>query len=168
MFRCEHWFRKIWDKLEEIWEVLVQIWRKLEQVWQEILCIHRDIKRLLQWIALKEIDFVQFGGSMNFSIVRGAAGTFTAVLNPVNGAQAAGTVPQWTASDSSVVLNPSADGLSCDATAPAGSTFTTFDLNLKATSSDPAVGVVSVTHTIAVTEPVAPPLQSIDFAQTGG
>ena len=112
---------------------------------------------------------------MNFSLVRGTAGTFTAVLNPPNGAQAAGTFPKWDAGgDASIVLNPSADGLSCDVTAPAGSTSTTFNLNITAQSSDPTVGtagVVTAQHAITVTEPVPPPptpLQSIDFVQSAG
>lgn len=104
---------------------------------------------------------------MNFSIVRGAAGTFTAQLTPPNGAQAAGTVPQWSANDPSVVLSPSADGTTCDVTAPAGSTVTGFTLSLSAVSSDPAVGTVSNSHSITVTEPV-PALTAIDFVQTAG
>jgi hypothetical protein len=135
-------------------------------------CIHRDLIRILKWIALKEIDFVQVGGSMN--IVRGTGGTFTAVLTPTNGAQAAGTTPQWGADDPSIVLTPSADGLSCQANAPTGSTVTSFNLSVKATSSDPTVGaagVVSATHPVTVSEPTPPPptaLQSIDFVQTAG
>jgi len=108
---------------------------------------------------------------MNFSLVRGAKGTVTAVLTPTNGAQAAGTVPQWGADDPTIQLAPSADGLSCDVTAPLGGTITTFSLSFKATSSDPTVGtsgVVSATHQFAITEPAAPALQSVDFVQSAG
>lgn len=149
-----HWFAKIWEQLSEILA--------------ELKCIHRDVIKILRLIALKEIDFVQVGGGMNFSIVRGAVGTFTAVLNPASGGQAAGTVPKWAADDTTIVLAPSADGLSCDVTAPTGGTVTTFNLTLTATSSDSAVGDVSASHGISVTEPPPPPLQSIDFVQSAG
>lgn len=152
-----HWLKRIWERLGEIFE--------------EIKCIHKDLLRILRWIALKEIDFVQVGGGMNFSIVRGAGGTFTAVLTPSNGAQAAGSTPSWAASDPSVVVTPSADGLSAVVNAPAGSTVTGFDLSFKATSSDPNVGVLSATHTISVTEPTPPPpppLTAVDFVQSAG
>jgi hypothetical protein len=142
---------------------------------EEILeCLHEDVKRMLRWIALKKIDFIQVGGSMNFSIVRGAAGTFTAVLTPANGTQAPSTLPAWAADDTTIVLNPSADGLSCEVTAPLGGTVTAFHLSIKATSSDPSVGVsgvVNANHAITITEPTPPPptpLQSIDFVQSAG
>lgn len=153
---------------------MAKIWERLNQIWEDVKCIHRDVVRLLKWIALKEIEIVQVGGGMNFSIVRGAAGTFNAVLTPANGAQAAGSFPAWAADDPSIVLVPSADGLSCEVTAPAGGTLTTFNLSVKATSSDPSVGttgVVSASHAITVTEPAPPPppaLQSIDFVQSAG
>ncbi len=108
---------------------------------------------------------------MNFSIVRGAAGTFTAQFTPPNGAQASGTSPKWSANDASLVLAPSADGTSCEVTAPVGSTVTGFTLSLSATSSDPTVGatgVVTNSHSITVTEPTPPPLTAIDFVQTAG
>lgn len=141
---------------------------RLKRIERELECVHDDVKRLLRWIALKKIDFIQAGGCMDFSIVRGAAGTFTAQLTPPNGAQAPGTVPQWSANDSSIVLSPSADGLSCDVTAPVGSTVTGFTLSISAQSSDPAVGTVSNSHSITVTEPAPPPLTAIDFVQTAG
>lgn len=108
---------------------------------------------------------------MNFSIVRGAAGTFTAHLTPANGAQAAGTFPKWSANDPSVGLSPSADGLTCDVLAPVGSTVTGFTLSISAVSSDSTVGTVSNSHSITVTEPAPPPpapLTAIDFVQTAG
>ena len=131
-------------------------------------CIHRDVIRILKWIALKKIDFIQAGGGMNFSIVRGTAGSFKAVLTPDNGAMAAGTVPSWAADDGSVQVGPAADGLSANIVAPLGSTVTTFNLQIKATSSDPSIGDVANTHAITVTEPVAAPLTAIDFVQTAG
>ena len=108
---------------------------------------------------------------MNFSIVAGTTGSFAAVLTPAGGAQAAGTFPQWSASDPNVALNPSADGLTCDVAVPLSDTAASFDLKVSAVSSDPAVGTVSATHTITVTQPTPPPpvaLQSIDFTQTAG
>jgi hypothetical protein len=148
------------------------VFRWLRLTLEEILCvvlnIQRDVKQLLRWIALKEIDFAQVGGCMNNSIVRGTPGTFIAVLTPANGAQAPGTVPQWGADDPSVVLTPTVDGLTCTVQAPVGSTVTTFNLSIRAVSSDPTIGTVSNTHPITVTEPVAPPLTAIDFTQTAG
>lgn len=105
----------------------------------------------------------------NFSIVAGTSGNFSAVLTPSNGAQAPGTVPQWTSSDSSVALVPSADGLTCDVTVPAGFPAASFDLSISAVSSDSSVGTVTNKHTIAVTQPIPPPpspLTAIDFVQT--
>jgi hypothetical protein len=131
-------------------------------------CIHEDVKRLLRWIALRKIHIKQIGGhGMNFSIVAGTTGSFAAVLSPPNGAQAPGTVPQWSASDPSVTLNPSTDGLTCDASVPLSDTAASFDLKVSAVSSDPAVGTVSSTHTITVTQPTVA-LQAIDFTQTAG
>lgn len=141
--------------------------KKLEEIWLEVVCIHHDVIKILKWIALKKIDFVQLGGcTMNYSIVAGTTGSFAAVLNPANGAQAPGTVPQWSASDPAITLTPSADGTTCDVAVPAAQT-NAFDIDLSAVSSDPSVGTVTAKHTIAVTQPVAP-LQSIDFVQTAG
>lgn len=146
-----------------------KVLKRLDEIWDVVNCIHADVIRILKWIALKKIDFVQVGGCcMNNSIVRGTAGSFAAVLTPANGAQAAGTVPQWSADDASIVLSPSADGLACGVEAPAGSTVTTFNLKITAVSSDPAVGTVSNSHPISVTEPPPPALQAIDFTQTAG
>lgn len=105
---------------------------------------------------------------MNFSIVAGTTGTFAAALTPTNGAQAPGTFPKWTASDPSIALTPSADGLTCEAAVPATDAAASFDLQVTAVSADATVGTVSKTHTIAVTKPTPPALQSIDFIQTAG
>jgi hypothetical protein len=142
----------------------------MRDVMRELRCIHWDVIRILRWISLKKIDFVQTGGcKMNFSIVAGTTGSFAAVFTPDNGAQAPGTVPQWTASDPAITLTPSADGTTCDVAVPAAQT-NAFDLDLSAVSSDPSVGTVAAKHTIAVTQPVPPPapLTAIDFAQTAG
>lgn len=147
--------------LEKILEIV-------EEILRIVRCTHLDVIKILKWIALKEIDFVQVGGGMNFSIVRGAAGTFNAVLTPPNGGMASGTVPAWSASDATIVLAPAADGLSCLATAPLGGTLTTFNLSISAQSSDPTVGTVTNSHAIAVTEPAPPALTAIDFVQTAG
>jgi len=139
---------------------------------RELHCIHNDLIRILKWIALKKIDFVQIGGcNMNFNLVKGTAGTFKAVLSPADGAQAAGSTPQWTSSNASALLAASTDGLSVDVLFPVGdTTVTSFDLSLSAVSSDPAVGTVSATHTISLSEPTPPPtaLQAVDFVQTAG
>ena len=137
---------------------------------KELRCIHNDIIRILKWIALKEIDFVQVGGGMNYSQVAGTTASFQSVLTPADGAQAAGTKPQWTASDTTVQLVPSADGLSCDAILPLPYLAASYDLTESAVSSDPAIGTLTVTHTITVTQPVPPPpaLTAIDFVQTAG
>ena len=72
-------------------------------------------------------------------IAPGASGTFTA--SPVNslGAPAtlpAGVIPVWTASDATVVLTPSADGLSCAVAVPGADTGTSFTLTATATMPD--------------------------------
>lgn len=153
-------------------KILKEIRDGVEWCKKELRCIHEDLKRILRWIALKKIDFIQLGGcDMNFSIVAGTKGSFAAVLTPASGAQAPGTVPQWSASDPSVTLTPSADGLTCDADVPLSDAAASFDLKVSAVSSDPAVGTVSATHTITVTQPTPPPptaLQSIEFVQTAG
>lgn len=102
---------------------------------------------------------------MNFSIVAGTTGSFATDLNPPNGSMVG--VPKYTASDPAIVLVPAADGSSCDAQVPAGQTAN-FDLQIDAVSSDPAIGAVTNKHTITVTQPVPPALQSIDFHQTAG
>lgn len=148
--------------------------RRLEKIEQELHCVHEDVKRILRIFALKKIDFVQLGGpDMNFSVQAGQIARFQSILTPVNGTQAPGTHPVWTASDPSVVLSPAPDGSFVDATVPLGSTLTTFNLSISATSSDPTVGaagVVTAAHDIAVTQPPPPPpaLQSIDFSQISG
>ena len=83
---------------------------KLRKIEREVECLHRDVQRLLRILSLHRVDFIQLGGCMptDFSIVAGTNGTFAAVLTPANGAQAVGTVPQWSASDSSVIVTPSA------------------------------------------------------------
>jgi hypothetical protein len=115
--------------------------------------------------ALRKINYKQVGEKQmptDFSIVAGTSGVFSAVLTPPGGAQAPGTVPQWVASDSSVVLTPTSDGIKVEAAVPAGFSGTTFDLSLSAVSSDSGVGTVSKTHTITVS---AAPLTAIDFGQ---
>ena len=107
---------------------------------------------------------------MDYSQVAGTTASFKSVLTPDNGAQAEGTKPQWTSSDTTVQLVPSADGLTCDAVLPLPYLAASYDLTENATSSDPSIGVVTKTHTITVTQPVPlpPPLTAIDFVQTAG
>lgn len=115
--------------------------------------------------ALRKVNFKPVGEKKmptDFSIVAGTSGVFSAVLTPPNGAQAPGTTPQWAASDGSVVLSPTSDGMKVEAAVPAGFAGTSFDLTLSAVSADSGVGTVSKTHTITVT---APPLTAIDFGQ---
>ena len=105
----------------------------------------------------------------DFSIVAGTSGSFNAVLTPTNGAQAVGTVPQWSASDSSVILTPSPDGLTCEVAVPVSATAASFDLQITAVSADANVGTVKAAHTITIVQPTPPPppaLTAIDFAQT--
>lgn len=153
-------------------KLLEEIRDGVEWCRKELRCIHEDLKRILRWIALKKIDFIQLGGcDMNFSIVAGTKGSFSAVLTPAGGAQAAGTVPQWSASDPSVTLTPSADGLTCDVAVPLSDTAANFDLEISAVSSDPTIGTVKAQHLITVTQPTPPPptaLTGIDFVQTAG
>lgn len=150
------------------------IFERLDKIWKEMQCMHQDLIRVLKWIALKEIDFVQVEGGMNFSVVAGASASFEGIFTPANGAQKAGTVPQWAASDPNIVLSPSADGTSCQVQTSPGTTDTSFVLTMSATSSDPTQGtngVLSVSHTIAVTQPPPPPppaLTGVDFQQTAG
>lgn len=154
---------------------------RLERVEHETKCIHEDVKRLLRWIALKKISFFQIGKKccccggcvMDFSIVAGATGSFQAVKTPANGTEAPGDIPQWHSSDPSVVLTPSADGLTCDAAVPAGFTAASFNLSISAVSSDSTQGdngTVGSTHVITVTPATPPtqPLTGIDFVQTAG
>jgi hypothetical protein len=102
----------------------------------------------------------------DFSIVAGTNGTFAALLTPANGAQAAGTVPQWSASDTSIIVTPSTDGLTCEAAVPVGATAASFDLQITAVSADASVGTVKAAHTITIVQPPPPALTAIDFAQT--
>ena len=128
--------------------------KKLAKIEREVECLHRDVQRLLRILSLHHIDFTQSGGNMptDFSIVAGTNGTFAAVLTPANGAQAAGTVPQWSASDASVTLTPSADGLNCVAAVPATDTAASFDLQITAVSADASVGTVKAAHTITIVQ----------------
>lgn len=146
--------------------------KELSEIRKTVECIHNDVMRILKHIALRKIDFEQTGGGMNYSIQAGTKGTFKAVLTPTNGAMAAGTVPQWSASDPAITLVPSTDGLTCDANVPA--TFTgNFDLSLSATSSDPTAGVngkigpqIHLIQVTAAPPPPPAPLTGIDFVQT--
>jgi hypothetical protein len=147
--------------------------KTLHKILHEVECIHEDVKRLLRYIALHKIDFIQVGGNpMNYSIQAGSSGTFQAVFTPPNGTQAPGTSPSWSCSDPSIGLTPSADGTSVVAAVPASNTAS-FTLTLSATSSDPTQGVSGVltaVHTITVTQPPPPPtpLTGVDFVQTAG
>ena len=145
--------------------------RLLKRMERTLNCVHEDVKRILRLLALKRINFIQLGGRhMPISgITAGKSGTFAAILTPPNGAQAPGSAPAWKASDPSVMLVPSADGLSCEAAVPLGFTAASFDLAISAVSSDAAIGTVGQTHTIPVTQPPPPPppaLTAIDFDQT--
>lgn len=108
---------------------------------------------------------------MNFSIVAGTTGTFTAVLTPSNGTFVG--VPAWTCSDPSVVFTPSTDGLSATAAVPAANTAS-FDVSISAQSTDSTQGtngLLTASHTIAVTAAPPPPppaLTGIDFVQSAG
>ena len=102
----------------------------------------------------------------DFSIVAGTNGTFAAVLTPPNGALAAGEVPKWSASDSSVIVTPSPDGLTCEVAVPVSATAASFDLQITAVSADANVGTVKAAHTITIVQPTPPALTAIDFAQT--
>ena len=151
--------------------------KKLRKIEREVECLHRDVQRLLRILSLHHIDFMQvpdfnfWGDNMptNFSIVAGTNGTFTAVLTPPNGALAAGEVPKWAASDTSVIVTPSADGLTCEAAVPVGVTAVNFDFDIVGVSADASVGILTSKHTITIVQPPPPPppaLTAIDFAQT--
>ncbi len=137
--------------------------KKLDKIEHEV----EELEHKKKKEPLRKIDFKPAGGHMptDFSIVAGSSGSFSAILTPPNGAQAPNSVPQWAASDPSVALSPSGDGLKCDAAVPAGFTAPTFDLNLQAQSSDPAIATVRAVHTITVSQPAPGPLTAIDFAQ---
>ncbi len=79
----------------------------------------------------------------------GGQGTFQATPNPSGAQLAAGVVPSWTASDPSIVLTQ--NGLVCVAAVPAGSTLTSFTLNISATNPDGTVAQGSASV------PVLPP-----------
>jgi hypothetical protein len=136
-----------------------------ECVLEELAHIRNDIKKILRWIALKDIDFIQDGGCMptDFSVIVGTTGSFAAVLNPPNGTMSG--VPLWSASDASVVLSPAADGLSCVAGIPAGFTAASFTLTLTAISSDTSIGTLTASHNIRADQPTPPALSAIDFIQ---
>jgi hypothetical protein len=142
--------------------------KKLNRIEREVECLHRDVQRLLRILSLHRVDFIQLGGCMptDFSIVAGTSGTFASILTPPNGALAAGEVPKWSASDSSVIITPSPDGLTCEAAVPVGATAASFDLELTAISADASVGTVKAAHTITIVQPPPPALTAIDFAQT--
>lgn len=143
--------------------------RILKDIREAVHETRADVKRVLRILALKRIDFFQVEGiEMITGIVAGTSGTFVAILTPSNGAQAAGSVPQWSSSEAAVSLSPAADGLSVVAAVPSDFAGTSFDLTISAASSDPAVGTVSNVHTIPVTPappPPPPPLTAIDFDQ---
>jgi hypothetical protein len=147
-----------------------EILEELRRLNREVACIHDDVQYLIRIASFRKIDFVPLGRHhMDFSIQAGSSGVFQAQLTPANGAQAPGSVPQWVASDPTVTLTPSTDGLSCKADVPASDSAASFDLKLTAVSADATIGTVSATHTIVVTQPGPPPptnLQSIDFVQT--
>jgi hypothetical protein len=65
-------------------------------------------------------------------------------------------MPAWTASDPAVVLAPSADGFSVQASVPAGTTFTSFTLNVDAVSQDAGGNDVPLHKdaSVPVSEPV--------------
>ena len=138
---------------------------------RELRCIHLDLIKVLKWIALKEIDFVQVGGNMNFSQVAGTTATFKAKLTPADGAFAAGEKPQWSTNDATIAVAPTADGMDVDITVPLPYLAPSFNLTVSGVSSDPTIGTVTNTHTITVTQPTPPPpnpLTAIDFEQTAG
>lgn len=139
--------------------------QEIAQIRRIVECTHNDVIKILKLLALKEIDFVQLGGSMNNQIQAGQTGQFSAVLTPTNGAMASGTFPKWAASDPAISLTPAADGLSCAVVVPPTQTAN-FDLSISAVSSDATVGTVTASHLITVTQPVPPALKSIDFVQT--
>lgn len=143
--------------------------KKLDTLTNEVEELE-DILKHKKRKPLRKIDFIPVGGHMaphtDFSIDAGSTGSFSVVLTPPNGTQAPNSVPQWAASDPSVVLSPSGDGLKCDAAVPAGFTAPTFDLNLQAQSSDPNVNTVRAVHTITVNQPAPGPLTAIDFVQS--
>jgi hypothetical protein len=87
-------------------------------------------------------------------IVAGLTGTFTETPTPAGSTIPAGTIPQWTSSDPTVTLTPSADGTQVVAAVPA--TFTAPSFTLTVANQD---GSFPTPATIPVTQPV--------IAQTG-
>jgi len=157
--------KKQLDRIEKKEDVEL---RKIGRLEHEVEEIEQAVKKPKKKV-LRKIDYKPVGEKKmptNFSIDAGSSGSFSAILTPPNGAQAPGTVPQWSATDSAVLLSPSADGLTCSAAVPTGFAPASFDLGILAQSADPNVGNVTKKHTITVNQPAAPPLTDIDFAQT--
>ena len=143
----------------------------LKRVEHKIDHLLRLLEELFCHRALRAIFIIQVEGEMptDFSIQAGQNGQFAALLIPGNGTQEPGTVPQWSASDTNVIVTPAPDGLTCEVAVPIEFAGASFDLSISAQSSDSAIGTVSGKHTISVSQPPPPPppaLSGIDFVQT--
>jgi hypothetical protein len=101
------------------------------------------------------------------SIVAGTSGNFVATPEPPGSQLRSGVLPSWVASDSSVVLSPSADGLSVTAAVPAGDTAPSFTLGISYPRADGVAATGQITVTIV--QPTPPPpvvVTSFSIAQT--
>jgi hypothetical protein len=91
----------------------------------------------------------QHGGSeMITGIVSGSTGKFSVTYN---GALRGDSLPHWAASDPSIGLAVSPDGLTCDVAVPPGSGVAAFGLSAVAVASDGS------SITVSATVPVLPP-----------
>lgn len=107
-----------------------------------------------------EEDFLM--GSI-LGIKPGSSGHFHADIIPADGQLQAGAIPSWSASDPSVGLTPSADGLSVDVSVPGDSTLTSFGLTISGVSSDGTA--ISGSATVPVLQPPPPPATGFDIVQ---
>lgn len=102
--------------------------------------------------AATHVTIRQHGGiNMITGVLNGGSGKFQATFN---GALQPGSVPSWSVSDPSVVIAPSADGLTCDAAVPAGAPIEAFALSVTGISSNGS----GVTTSVAVPVLAPPPI----------
>lgn len=102
--------------------------------------------------AATHVTIRQHGGiDMITGIVNGGSGKFQATFN---GALQPGSVPSWSVSDPSVVIAPSADGLTCDAAVPGGAPIEAFTIAVAGLSSNGTSVATSATVPVLAPPPI--------------
>jgi hypothetical protein len=119
----------------------------------ELARIIRLVRSLLPAPTKFKISQVEKGKHMAITgIPLGGTKNFAAVNEPAGSVLPAGVIPQWSCSDSSATLTPSADGTNCNVSVPANDTNTSLTLTVTATlpvGTTPTSGPVTI--------PILPP-----------